>query len=120
MAESAIESATPVQRFVLLAVVDLASREESPVHSYDVKRTCESLSEVIEGELFAGVSRQEVINALTALEEDGLLREERVESPVGKGRPAYELAVPAGTVLDALGDDGRVERVVERVRERRD
>lgn len=120
MSEGSIDEATPFQQFVLLTVADLDSREETPAHSYDVKRTCESYGADLEGELFGGVTRQQVINALSALEEAGLLDEEEVQSPVGKWRPAYALSVPRETVLDALADDDRLGPVVARIRRSED
>jgi hypothetical protein len=116
MPENAVEAASPFQRFVLLAVADLATRGEQPVHSYDVKRVCERYAETIDEELFGGVTRREVIAALSALEESGLLEEATVTSPVGKGRPAYELATDPDAVLAALDGDGRLAPLVERVR----
>lgn len=118
MSETAVESATPFQRFVLVAVADLTSRGEQAVHSYDVKRVCEEHIDAIQQELFGGVTRREVIAALSALSEAGVLEETTVSSPVGKGRPAYELATGVDEVLDSLADDETVGPVVTRIRER--
>lgn len=116
MPENAVEDASEFQRFVLLAVADLSTPEAEPVHSYDVKRACERHAESVDAELFGGVTRREVINALSALAETGLLEETTTTSPVGKGRPAYALTVDPGTVFDALADDERFGSLVERLR----
>lgn len=117
MTETAVESATPFQRFVLVAVADLTDQGEEAVHSYDVKRVCEEYSDTIEQELFGGVTRREVIAALSALSEVGVLEETTVSSPVGKGRPAYRLADEVDDVLDTLANDDTVGPVVVRLRE---
>lgn len=117
MSEDAIEAATPFQRLTLLAVVDLTARGEEPVHSYDVRRACETHADALEAVPFGGTSRQEVINALSDLADAGLLTEDEVRSPVGKWRPAYALAANPTTVLDALAADEQVGAVAERIRE---
>jgi hypothetical protein len=116
MPENAVETATEFQRFVLLAVAELSTPEAEPVHSYEVKRACERHAETIDAELFGGVTRREVINALSALAETELLEEATTTSPVGKGRPAYALSVDAGDVFDALADDDRFGPLVARLR----
>ena len=56
---------------------------------------------------FGGIERREVITALGSLAEAGLLAKAETESPVGKGRPAYELAVDSERVPGELsGADG--------------
>lgn len=117
MTETAVESATPFQRFVLVAVADLTYQGEEAVHSYDVKRVCEEYTDAIEQELFGGVTRRKVIAALSALTEVGVLEETTVSSPVGKGRPAYRLAGEVDEVLDTLTDDDTVGPIVARVQE---
>lgn len=120
MPERALEDTTPFQRLTLLAVVDLASRGESPVHSFDVREACDSHADALGDVPFGGTSRQEVIAALNGLADAGWLTEEEVRSPVGKFRPAYALAEDPTTVLAALDDDGQVGGVVARLRERSD
>lgn len=120
MSEQRIQAATPVQRLTLVSVADLAGRDQDPVHSYDVRRACESHTRNLEAAPFAGVSRQEVINALTELAAAGLLVEAEVTSPVGKGRPAYALAADPEAVLRALAKDDHLADIVARIRARED
>jgi Cdc6-like AAA superfamily ATPase len=118
MSDTAVANATSFQRFVLLAIADLSARSDAPVHSYDVRRVCETRADSLDADLFGGVTRREVITALSALEDAGLLEEATVTSPVGKGRPAYELAVDPVDVLDAVADDDRLGALVARIGER--
>lgn len=103
-----LETATPFQRYVVLAVLAHEERDETPVQTFDVRDFCVDHLSSLEGNPFeGGVSREAVIRALSALEEEGVLESEVVDaSPVGKGRPAYRLAVDAGPVRESLlGDE---------------
>jgi len=117
--EEALESTTPLQRLVLLAVADIDAREESGARSFDVREFCETHLDELGGDPFGGggVTRQTVIKALSALEAAGLL-EENVgdESPVGKGRPVYTLAADHAAVFEALAEDDHVGPVAQSVR----
>jgi hypothetical protein len=94
------------EQFVLLSVVELAEADETPAHSYDVTETAKARLDEVDRDPFGGIERQEVITALSSLADEGLLSKEETESPVGKGRPAYALAVDPGTVLsDLTGSD---------------
>jgi predicted transcriptional regulator len=63
------------------------------------------------------LTEAEVDSALHSLEADGVVSAPSTDdsSPVGKGRPAYELAVDADTLLDALAGDERLASAVDRV-----
>ncbi len=115
----AIESTTLSERVVLLGVTELQGRGETPVHSSIVKRACVQRLGEVDGEVVGSLSESDVVRALNRLEDDGLVERVTVEdpSPVGKGRPTYELSPDAGDVLDALAEDDRVARLVERVRD---
>ena len=117
--QEALDSTTPLQRFVLLAVADLDAREGTGARSFDVREFCEAHLEDLDGNPFGGggVTRQGIIRALSNLEATGLLRENvGDQSPVGKGRPIYSLAEDADAVLGALADDDRFGPLVESVR----
>lgn len=98
---------TPFERFVLLAVADLADENEGPVHSFDVRERCTAhTADVTCAE--GGVERAAVLQALESLVEVGVLDETESSSPVGKGRPGFELTGDPAAVIDALVDDDAV------------
>lgn len=115
----AIEEATPFQRLVLLAVVGLDLEGMTPAYSFHVRERSVELLDELESDRFGGVTREEVIKALSVLEAaDALVEADREDaSPVGKGRPAYALGVAPDTVLDALERDDTVGVLVDQVRE---
>ena len=118
--QEALESTTPLQRFVLLAVADLDAQGETPVRSFDVRDFCKSHAGDLDGnQLGGGVTRETVIRALSELEAAGLLEEDVVgdQSPVGKGRPAYSLADGSEAVLEELAADEHVGGLAASIRE---
>lgn len=122
MASEDLESVDPFHRLVLLAVVELRRRDDTPLHSFDVSGVCGDLCEEhdeLEAVAPGGVTRQRVIQALSELEDEGHLEKTTKRSPTGKGRPAYSLDVDEAAVMDALAADDRFEPVVRQFRERR-
>lgn len=117
--DEAIESTTLSERVVLLGVTELAEHGETPVHSSTVKRACVERLDEVEGDVVGSLSEADVVRALNQLEDDGLISRVTVEnpSPVGKGRPTYELSPDPDGVLDALADDDRIARLVGEVRD---
>ena len=117
--DEALESTTPLQRLVLLAVADLDARGESGARSFDVREFCEAHLEDLDGNPFGGggVTRQGIIRALSNLEATGLLRENvGDQSPVGKGRPIYSLGEDSEAVFEALETDDHVGPLARSVR----
>jgi predicted ArsR family transcriptional regulator len=102
-----LDAATPFQRFVLLELAELDAADETPAFDYDVKEMCEARIDDLASEPFGGVTREQVIKALSKLEAGGLIEQATIEgaSPVGKGRPAYRLAGDRATLIEALSDD---------------
>ncbi|WP_276261209.1 hypothetical protein [Haloglomus litoreum] len=97
----------PFQRFVLLAVADLTLDGREPVHSFDVRERCTARTADVtcaEG----GVERTAVLRALESMTGDGPLTEVEATSPVGKGRPGYELELDPASIVDELVKDGSV------------
>jgi DNA-binding HxlR family transcriptional regulator len=121
--QEALESTTPLHRFVLLAVADLDARGEAQARSFDVREFCEAHVEDLEGDPFGGggITRQAIIRALSELEAVGLLAENVGDrSPVGKGRPVYSLSEDHGAVFEALASDEHVGSVARSVRSTHD
>jgi len=120
MVAADLDAVDPFHRFVLLAVIDLRNREDTPVHSFDVTGVCEELRDEFEtlDELVpGGITRKRVITALTDLEETSLLGKETTQSATGKGRPAYSLVIEEEAILAELATDDRLSPVVERIRD---
>ncbi|WP_276272607.1 hypothetical protein [Haloarcula litorea] len=115
--EETLRSARSFEQFVLLSVVELAVADETPAHSYEVTETARDHLDDVDRDPFGGVERREVITALGALADDGLLSKATTESATGKGRPAYELAVAADAVLDELAGADAVGGYAETLRE---
>jgi len=103
---STLGSIRSFEQFVLLSVVELSTEEATPAQSHEVTETAKARIDDIDRDPFGGIERQEVITALGSLAGAGLLAKAETEDAVGKGRPAYELAVEADDVVDSLsGDD---------------
>jgi hypothetical protein len=110
---------TLADRMALLGVTDLAMAGRTPAHSGEIRRTCLEHVEALEGEVVGRPSEADVMRALNRLVAEGLLEEVQSgdASPVGKGRPEYDLTGPAEPVLSALAGDDRLAVLAERLRE---
>lgn len=114
---SAIESTSLTERIVLLAIADASVSGETPVASVDIRPRCFDLADHVETELLSTPSEADVMRALSVLGSEPYVDERQSEtSPVGKGRPQYELNADPDAVLDALASDHRLEGTVEAVR----
>jgi len=103
-----LDSVRPFEQFILLSVAELAAEGQTPAHSYDVTKTAKARLEDVDRDTFGGVERQTVIRTLGSLADDGLLAKAETRSPIGKGRPAYELAVDTDHVISELAGDDAV------------
>lgn len=106
------------RRFVLLGLVDLDRRGETPATSHEVKRVCSEHCDALDDGVVGSVSEPEVMRALYALEDVGLVVEEGITdaSAVGKGRPEYGLATDRATATDALASDDALGPIVDSFR----
>lgn len=105
-------------RVVLLSMTHLSLTGETPVHTGQVIRATTDHLDTIEADTIGKLDEAEVNRALNRLEADSVVEMADVDdaSPIGKGRPTYQLAVETDTVLSALGDDADVASLVEKVR----
>ena len=110
--DGAVDECTLVEQVVLLGV---ASGADEAVRPDQVRRSCNDRLTDATGRL----SEADVSRALNTLTAQGLLDEggDDERSPVGKGRPAYTLAVDDSAALDALADQESVAPLVASVRE---
>lgn len=110
--ETDVESTTLAQRIVLCSAVALAEAGTTPMHSGELRAVANERLERADG---IHVSEADVMRALNALVETELISEVDTEesSPVGKGRPRYELAVDADELAGALAEDERIASLLD-------
>ena len=108
-------------RLVLLCLVDLELSGATPAHAGRVVRATRTDVDAVEAETMGRLSEAEVSRTLNRLNADGLaeVADPGDQSPSGKGRPEYALAVGPDTVLDELADDDQVGSLAGRVGEGR-
>ncbi|WP_251341229.1 hypothetical protein [Haloplanus halophilus] len=111
-----LDSTTLVQRLTLLGIARLSDAGETPAHAGEIARVCAEEATDVE-DVVGSVSEADVTRALNELDAAEHVRtaDDGERSPVGKGRPAYELAHETTTLVEAFGDDDRLRRVVERL-----
>ncbi|GAB6862797.1 hypothetical protein ACFR97_10030 [Haloplanus litoreus] len=112
-----LDSTTLVQRLTLLGVAQLSDSGRTPAHAGEITRICAEEATAVDGDVVGTVSEADVTRALNELDADGhvMTADEGERSPVGKGRPAYELAHSATALVDAFDDDDRLQAVVDRL-----
>ena len=101
------ESTTFAQRIVLCCLVDCAEDDRTPIDSATIRETARKLLENTENAPVGSLSEADVTRALNGLVGADLVEEQRPESrsPVGKGRPKYELRIETETLRGKLCDD---------------
>lgn len=111
-AKATLESTSLAERLVLLSLLEV---ESEPAQTHDLRRTCLSLAEEADDPVVGRVSEAEIIRSLYRLEADEVVAEHEPEetSPIGKGRPQYELTVEEEAVLEAARETPALEGVVE-------
>lgn len=107
---SALEGTSLTERLVLNELAALERNGRTPVQAMDVLGRCrerlEQLDEVAGGRLTEG----ELVRACRTLRDRGVVSEIQPDatSPVGKGRPAYELDAETETVQSVVREDARL------------
>lgn len=109
---------TLVQRLTLLGIARLSEAERTPAHAGDITRVCAEEAAAVEG-VIGTISEADVSRALNELDAEGHVETPGGgnRSPVGKGRPTYELAYTTTTLIERFEDDDRLQPVVENVAE---
>ena len=104
------------QRVVLLGLAHFDRTDADPAHTGEIVRACAGPLEAADGRIVGRLGEAEVSRALNSLEAGGLVEMEntREASPVGKGRPAYRLALSPETVAAAAREDDEVAPLFER------
>lgn len=116
MTDAPVGGTDPFERFVLLAVADLTARGEAPARSDTVLSWCRDHEDRAPAP--RGVTERAVIDALESLQSTDLLTRAKVDSPVGKGRPAHALAVETDAVFESLADDDALGDLAAATRDR--
>ncbi|MEF8779390.1 MAG: hypothetical protein V5A46_01760 [Haloferacaceae archaeon] len=110
-----LEDATLLQRVVLLGLVSLQEQSETPASSDQIRSVCNDCETKASDEVVGRVSEPDVIRALNRLVDRGAVDERPPSStsPVGKGRPNYDLAIEPDPVLGVLSSDDRLEALLD-------
>ncbi|WP_408959325.1 hypothetical protein [Natrinema sp. 74] len=103
---AAFDSISLTAQVVLLGVADLAADGETPIQTHTVRRHCTRRLENADTAVVGTITEADVIRSLYRLEDVGLVEEHEPSSvsPIGKGRPAYSLAVSVDAVYDGVDD----------------
>ncbi|WP_338741367.1 hypothetical protein [Haloplanus salilacus] len=117
MADGSLDSTTLVQRLTLIGVGSLSTRGEAPAHAGRIARVCDEQAEAIDGDVVGSVSEAEVTRALNELDAAGLVDTAETDdrSPVGKGRPAYDLDCDPETLVERFESDDRLQQLLDRL-----
>ena len=110
-----LESTSLVERIVLCCLVDLAGEGETPVNTAELREIITERLEGVGSHHVGRVAEADVMRALNGLSEQPMVSEERPDdrSPVGKGRPVYDLTVDPAPLREALADDDRLRPILE-------
>lgn len=106
---SAIEATGVTERLVLLELAAAERRGGTPTPALDVLDGCRSRLEALEEVAAGRFTEADLVRACRRLDERGLVTQVEPDerSPVGKGRPAYELAADPDAIRTVVSDDDR-------------
>ena len=119
--DAVLEESAPslTHRIVLLAVAELDASGATPAHSGAIRSASIRLFEAVENDPLGNLAEADTVRALNELEAAGVLATVKLAetTPVGKGRPGFELAVDRDDLLDELAADDRLQALVRTVRD---
>lgn len=109
MSESELESTSGTERLVLLALAEFERSDRAPAQALAVLDQCRDHLEAVEGVVGESLSEADLMRACRELQAADLVAEHSSDqtSPVGKGRPEFELAVDPSAVEELLAGDDR-------------
>jgi len=107
---TSLESASVTERLVLHELAELEREDRTPAQATDVLSECRDRLQALESVVGGRLTEGDLVKACRTLEDRGLVTGQRPEttSPVGKGRPAYELDVDVETVRESVREDDRL------------
>lgn len=110
-----LESTSLADRVVVATLLSLSAAGRTPANTADIRQASSERLDSDGTEPMGHLSEADVIRALNGLVETDLVVETRPDdgSPVGKGRPEYELGVDADRVREFLAADDRVAPMLE-------
>lgn len=114
MRGSGLESTDRVERVVLVALAERTSEGECPTTALDLLEGCRRLVGDLDDFVVGRFTEAELFRSCHSLAATGMVTELQPDetSPVGKGRPEYELAVDPETVREFLRDDDSLADLV--------
>jgi hypothetical protein len=109
-----VDGLSLLQRVALTSIVAAEIEGVTPVESLGIKDRVRKQLQNVDTELTGEPTERDVIRALNALGAHSYVNETQPSTSVtGKGRPQYELETDPAVVVDALRDDGRLEKLLE-------
>ncbi len=108
--DSTLQSTSLTERVVLHELAELERDDRTPAQATDVLRECRGWLGDLEAVVGDRLTEGDLVRACRRLEDRGLVTGTRPEatSPVGKGRPGYELAVDVEAVRECVREDERL------------
>lgn len=112
---SDLESTDLTERVVLFELAERDGDDDTPASALDLLDGCRSRVRALDGVTGGKLTEADLVRACRSLAATDLVRERPAPetSPVGKGRPAFDLAVEAATVREFVRDDDRLAGVTD-------
>lgn len=107
MGRRAFASTGPLERVVLAELADCTRNDDCPIAALDLLAGCRSRVEELDDLVVGRVTEAELMRSCQSLGATELVTEIPPDdtSPVGKGRPEYELAIDAESIHEFATED---------------